>query len=312
MVDDDCELIFPLVPSRRLVGAAFGGFASSRRGTGSDVAGARPYAPGDDVKLIDWAASARLSSARGTDAFLVHEHFADESPEVLVVIDRRPSMALYRPPLPWLDKAAAQRTATRAIAASARAARGLVGFLAAGEPGTGLHDWVSPRSRSGLRPAEDGWDELPPHDAADESLEELLDHLVGLRGALPPGSFVFVVSDFLAPPPATTWLALHERSWDIVPVIVQDPTWERSFPELPTVTLPVARAGGGDVALVRIGAAESRRRRRANEARGAALAEELGSLGLDPVHVTDGAPRAVLRAFLDWADERTLARGGSW
>lgn len=311
MTDDDVELIFPLVPSRRLTGAAFGGFASSRRGTGSDVAGARPYAPGDDVKLIDWAASARLSSARDTDAFLVHEHFADESPEVLVVCDRRTSLGLYRPPLPFLDKHVAQRIAARAIAASARAARGLVGFLSAGEPGSGLHELQSPRSRNGLRVAEDGWDELV-HDAPDESFDEVLEHLVGLRGAMPPGSFCFVVSDFLAPPAAATWLALHERHWDVVPVVIQDPTWEQSFPELPGVTLPVAAAGGGDVALVRITAAEARRRRAANEARRAGLLDELRGLGLDPVLVSDAAPAAVLRSFLDWADDRALARGGAW
>ena len=312
MSADDSELVFPLVPSRRLVGAAFGGFPSARRGTGSDVAGARPYAPGDDVKLIDWAASARLSSARDSDAFLVHEHFSDESPEVLVVIDRRPSMALYPPPLPWLDKAAAQESARQIIAASTRAARGLIGFLAAGEPGSGLHEWVSPRSRSGLRPAEEIWDAPLTLDADEGSLDEVLEHLVGLRGTLPPGSFVFVISDFLAPRSPETWLALHERHWDLIPVIVQDPTWERSFPALPTITLPVATPDGSDIALVRLGAGEARRRKRANEERLAALTEELAGLGLDPVHVTAAEPRAVLRSFLDWADERALARGGSW
>ena len=41
--------------------------------------------------------------------------------------------------------------------------------------------------------------------------------------------------------------------------------------------------------------------------------DELTSrLGLDPVHVTAAEPLAVQRSFLDWADERALARGGSW
>ena len=71
------ELTFPLVPRRRLIGLAFGLVQSARRGTGSDVASSRPYQPGDDVDTIDWAASARLSSARGTDEFIVREHFAD-------------------------------------------------------------------------------------------------------------------------------------------------------------------------------------------------------------------------------------------
>ena len=37
------DLVFPLVPRRRLVGLAFGAMHSARRGIGSDVAGSRPY-----------------------------------------------------------------------------------------------------------------------------------------------------------------------------------------------------------------------------------------------------------------------------
>ena len=63
--------VFPLVPRRRLVGLSFGGMHSARRGSGSDVAGSRPYQPGDDIRAIDWGASARLSSARAADVAAV-------------------------------------------------------------------------------------------------------------------------------------------------------------------------------------------------------------------------------------------------
>ena len=43
---------------------------------------------------MDWAASARLSAARGTDEFIVRERFADEAPRVVVLVDRRPSMGI--------------------------------------------------------------------------------------------------------------------------------------------------------------------------------------------------------------------------
>ncbi len=89
------DLTFPLVPRRRLIGLAFGAVTSVRRGTGSDVASSRPYQPGDDVDTIDWAASARLSSARGTDEFIVRERYAEEAPRVVIVADRRPAMSLY-------------------------------------------------------------------------------------------------------------------------------------------------------------------------------------------------------------------------
>ena len=35
------------------IGLSFGAMHSARRGRGSDVAGSRPYVPGDDVKAID-------------------------------------------------------------------------------------------------------------------------------------------------------------------------------------------------------------------------------------------------------------------
>ena len=47
---------FPLIPRRRVLGLPFGGLHSLRRGLGSDVAGSRPYQPGDDIDKIDWYA----------------------------------------------------------------------------------------------------------------------------------------------------------------------------------------------------------------------------------------------------------------
>ena len=95
---------FPLIPRRRVVGPAFGGVRSARRGTGSDVAGSREYQIGDDAAWIDWPSSARLSAARDSDVFIVHELFADESPRVVVVADRRPSMGIGASLLRGLDK----------------------------------------------------------------------------------------------------------------------------------------------------------------------------------------------------------------
>ena len=64
------RLTFPLVPRRRVHGVSFGTMRSLRRGSGTDVAGSRPYRPGDDMDAIDWAASARLSTAKGRDEFV--------------------------------------------------------------------------------------------------------------------------------------------------------------------------------------------------------------------------------------------------
>jgi uncharacterized protein (DUF58 family) len=97
------EQTFPLVPRRRLIGHAFGALRSARRGVGYDVAGSRPYQSGDAMDTIDWNASARVSSALGRDEFIVRSHFAEEAPHVVIVCDRRPEMALYPPPFPWLS-----------------------------------------------------------------------------------------------------------------------------------------------------------------------------------------------------------------
>ena len=99
---------FALVPQRRFAGVRFGQWRSPRRGQGDEIAGTRPYRPGDRRAWIDWRASARLSAARSSDEFVVREFFADQAPRVAVVCDRRPAMRLYdgafpgstRPPPP--------------------------------------------------------------------------------------------------------------------------------------------------------------------------------------------------------------------
>ena len=65
---------------------------------------------GDDVKAIDWPASAKLSRARGMDEFVVREHFADEAPRIVVLCDRRPSMSLYPAGLAVAREAARRST----------------------------------------------------------------------------------------------------------------------------------------------------------------------------------------------------------
>jgi uncharacterized protein (DUF58 family) len=187
---------FPLVPRRRFVGLGGGTHRSVRRGDGDEVVATREYRTGDAIASIDWKASARLSSARGTDAFVVQEYFAAETPRAAIVVDGAPTLSLYAPPLPWLDKTAAVREAVDLITASARAARTPVDLATS----TTLAADVERIARSATR--------------------------------LPRGSFVFVLSDFLRPVAARTWRALAARSWDVVPVVVQDPTWERSFPSV--------------------------------------------------------------------------------
>jgi uncharacterized protein (DUF58 family) len=291
---------FPLVPKRRLSGLPFGDLPSRRRGHGTEIIGSRPYEAGDPVSSIDWFASARLSSATGGDEFVVRDRAADEAPRVVIVLDRRPAMALYPPPLPWLSKCDAQREAAISIAASAAVARADIAAL---DHSSGGDWWLAPGRRD--RP----WlvatrAEEAPFDAPDDTVLRSLAFLAQRRTDVPGGTFVFVLSDFLVPVPPDAWLDALAHGWDVVPVVIQDPVWERSWPDVAGVGVPVAGAG-----LVGLGRRRTARLRIEHEERYASLIAELHSVGLRPIEVDTSDPIAVDEAFLAWADER---RRGRW
>jgi uncharacterized protein (DUF58 family) len=297
--------IFPLVPRRRLTGLPFGDLPSRRRGQGGDVIGSRPYEPRDPVSTIDWFATARLSSASDSDEFVVRDRAADEAPRVAVVVDRRPAMGLYPQPLPWLAKRDALREAVATIVASAAAARADIAALdfAGGEawwlpPGRRDRPWlVADRSGGGT-----------PFDAPEDTVERALAFLGEHRTDLPGGSFVFVLSDLLAPVAPRAWQDAIGRGWDVVPVVIQDPVWEQSFPAVGGVGVPIADPRSGARALVRLSRREAARRREANEQRHAQLLADLDSLGLRPVEIGTSDPFEVDKAFLEWAEDRRRSR----
>lgn len=293
---------FPLIPRRRVLGLPFGGLHSVRRGIGSDVAGSRPYEPGDDIDKIDWNASARLSLARGTDEFIVREHFAEEAPRVVVVCDRRPSMSVFSDGWPWLRKPEAIRHAATLIGSSAVAARGLLGYLDQGE---GEIFWRPPRSERELGRL----DLERPFGAPEDTLARGLGHLAEQRRDLPAGSFVFVLSDFLQQPGRDDWMRALERQWEIVPVVIQDPIWEQSFPDVSGATIRFLDAESGRPAVAALTEREATERRDANERRRRGLLRDLRALDMDPVLVSSHDVRDVLYAFLSWADQRLFTRG---
>jgi uncharacterized protein (DUF58 family) len=293
------DVVFPLTPRRRLIGLSFGGMRSARRGTGTDVAGSRPYRPGDDMRAIDWAASARLSAAQSSDEFVVRERFADEAPRVVIVADRRPEMALYPAWSPWLSKPDAARIAATMIADSTVAARGLSGYVDFGDGGPTPY-WRPPRSQH------DDWRLEPrrPFRAPQDTVTRSLDHLFELRPPLLAGTFVFVISDFVVEPDEEQWLRAVERRWDLVPVVVQDPTWERSFPPIGGISLPVVEPQTGRTSFLRLTQREAVAQRRHNEERWERLQRLFAGLDLDPVLLTSADPAAILDVFTLWSEGR--------
>jgi uncharacterized protein (DUF58 family) len=273
-----------------------------RRGLGSDVAGSRPYQPGDDVDKIDWYASARISLARGSEEFVVREHFADEAPRVVVLSDRRPSMSLFPEGWPWLNKPEAIRNAVTLIGSSATAARGLLGYF---DEADGSAYWHPPRSSHAYGAPELDRGFGAPADTVERGLRHLAEH----KRDLPAGTFVFVVSDFLVPPTRDEWLEALERRFEIVPVVVQDPIWERSFPDVSGVVVPFAAPVGSSVALSALTEREVREFRETNERRWENLLDAMRALDLDPVVLDSHEPRDVVSSFLSWADQRLFTRG---
>ena len=302
------ELTFPLVTRRRLVGLAFGSLQSARRHTGTDVAGSRPYHPGDDMRTIDWNASAKLSAARSSDEFLVREHFAEEAPRVVIVCDRRPEMELFPDELPWLSKPAVMREAGRLIADSAQRARGLLGYLDFAEGGPEPF-WRAPHSQQDFWLTKEGHLQHPNFRARADNVTLAIHHLIDSRRALPAGTFVFLLSDFLEPLDDEAWAEALELPWDLVPVVIQDPVWEQSFPPVGSVVVPVLEPATGRLRLLRLSRREAAHRRRRNEERIEALLTRFTAYGLEPVLLSSTDPDEIFRAFLAWAEARMYGVG---
>ena len=210
---------------------------------------------------------------------------AEEAPRVVVVCDRRPAMALYAARLPWLSKPArvsggrrrdrrerarrARRgrlprlrgpSARRAVLAARRAAR-----RAAGTSRSALADGTRstrPRTTSSARFA----------------------LLARLRRDLPAGSFVFVVSDFLAPPPPQTLAARAARALGRRSRGRPGPgRGSRASRTLRSVAVPFADREPARVDAACAVAARGARAASRNEERLARLLGRARGLGLEPV-----------------------------
>jgi hypothetical protein len=223
------------------------------------------------------------------------------------VADRRPSMALY--PEPWLSKPGALKTFWKLVASAAVGELGLAGYLDTGQ-GT-RPAWFSPSAGPGLEQVEERLAEAP-FGASEDSLDEAFRHLVDIRRSLPAGTFVFVCSDYFSAPEPAWWARALAYRWDVVPVIVQDPVWEQSFPLIEPLVVSFAEPVSGRTHTVRLRRGEAEVRRRANEARLALLLSELRALSLEPMVIGSVAEPDVLQALTGWGEMRLAVRRGEW
>lgn len=76
---------------RRLEGRVAGGYRTTQRGAGTDLAGLRAYAEGDDARHIDWNVTARLNEAQ------LRVFNEDRELTIWLVLDRSASMTVGIP-----------------------------------------------------------------------------------------------------------------------------------------------------------------------------------------------------------------------
>jgi hypothetical protein len=105
------------------------------------------------------------------------------------------------------------------------------------------------------------------------------------------------------------WQSALEHRWELVPVVIQDAVWERSFPDVGGISIPYADPITGRVYPVYVTEKDAMRLRRAHEARWDGLVHDFRSLGCEPVAVHSADLGETLGTFLRWADLRQMWRG---
>ena len=201
-----------LAIARRLDGRDTGDHESFAYGPGSERAGARPYEPGDDARLVDWNLTARSGQV------WVRQTEADRELETWVVVDRSAS----------LDFGTAD-CEKRDVALGATAAFGMLTFRGGNRFGV----LVAGTDRLGHIPARRGRSAFlgalaAVHDSARQASAPnggatLTAALLRLPLVQPRRCQVVVVSDFLGDDGWASALRRVVRHHDVVAVHVTDP-----------------------------------------------------------------------------------------
>jgi uncharacterized protein (DUF58 family) len=190
--------------ARRMEGLLAGDFRSNLLGTGSELAMVRPYAPGDDVRRIDWNVTARTNEPH------VRVDLAERVLVTWLVLDASPSMQFGT-----ADRRKADVAEGVAIALGHLATRrgNRLGFVTFGS--------VKPRTlppkqgRAGLVGLLAGL-----RDEQDEAAGETVARTGGLARQR---SLIVVVSDFRGPRDWRRPLLELAGRHDVVAVEIQDP-----------------------------------------------------------------------------------------
>ena len=195
--------------ARRMEGLLAGDFRSNLLGIGSELAMVRPYAPGDDVRRIDWNVTARTTEPH------VRVDLAERVLVTWLVLDASPSMQFGT-----ADRRKADVAEGVAIALGHLATRrgNRLGFVTFGNATPRV---LPPKQgRAGLVGLLAALRDEEDETASDTSLAEAIRSTAGLARQR---SLVVVVSDFRGPRDWRRPLLELAGRHDVVAVEVQDP-----------------------------------------------------------------------------------------
>ncbi len=217
---------------RRLDGRVQGAFRTTRRGSGLDFAGLRPYMDGDDARHIDWNVTARL------DELQVREFNEDRELTSWLVLDRSASMEVGHPGRGKQDVLAdLALTLARLLGRNGNRVGAVLydtGMARIVRPGTGRGQAL----RIGQELARTASSQRGPRTDATTDLAAMLDSATSLARR----SLVVVISDFIG---TDGWerplLRLAHRN-EVVALRVVDPA-DDSLPQVGLIVVEDAETG---------------------------------------------------------------------
>ena len=236
------------IRSRRLASADFvGSFRSAFRGTGLTFSELQEYQPGDDVRLIDWKASARHNKA------FIRSYEEERQLSILAVVDT--SRSLYFGSFAKIksqEESSAHQTEgkfRRAIelvallSQVARASGDAFGLLTFGRH---VEEWLAPKARQ-HNTERILYKLLQQHEPSRAT--HINEALQTVEHRLRQRSIIFIISDFLGES-ALDRISRLSQHHDVITCFVEDPL-ERALPSIGFVSF--ADAEGSDFSIVDLG-----------------------------------------------------------
>jgi uncharacterized protein (DUF58 family) len=271
---------------RRLGSMLSGDFRSARHGPGTELAQIRPYAPGDDVRLIEWNVTARMGEPH------VRVQLAERVLVTWLVLDTSPSMQFGTGERRKADVAAGVALGLGHIATRRGNRLGVVTFGDADPttlpPTQGRHGLLGLLGALGREP-----------DQAAVGATSLGAALSGVGAVARQRGIVAVVSDFRGPLDWRTPLLRVLDRHDVLAIEIRDPR-EQELPDVGEVWLVDPETGR----QIRV----DTRNRSLRQRFAAAAAEERS--GVARVLSALGVPHVVLSTSGDWLRPFAAFLGG--